>query len=64
SNAQPILTTSSQGMIGFAGLWNLADPACKCDPRFIQYMLDDCWVPECHGASQSDPESDSSCVPS
>lgn len=64
SNAQPILTTSSQSMIGFAGLWNLADPACHCDSRFVQYMLDDCWVPECHGASQSNPAGDQLCVPS
>jgi hypothetical protein len=63
SNAQPILTTSSQSMIDFAGLWNLADPACNCDARFIQYMLDDCWVPECHGASQSNPLADQLCVP-
>lgn len=63
SDGQPITGESDASMIGFGGYWNLSHPACNCDSRFIQYMLDGCWVPECHGASQSNPTGDTACVP-
>jgi len=61
TNGQPVLTTSSQGFIDMVGVWDLTNPACQCDARFLQYMLDDCWVPECHGVSQFEVIGNAAC---
>jgi hypothetical protein len=53
SNAQPVLTSSSQSFQNMVGVWDLSNAACKCDSRFLSYMESDCWVPECNGGSQA-----------